>query len=64
MSVRHLSAAIVLFSFLSSRCIAQDEQRFTLKGTIGTPAQVLPDGATSILGGQIVEVGATLTRSR
>ncbi len=60
MSVRHLSAAILLLSFCSSRCIAQNEQRFALKGTIVTPTQVLPDGAISIVGSQIEDVGATV----
>ena len=60
MAVRHLSAAILLISFCSSRCIAQDEQRFTLKGTIVTPSQVLSDGAISILGSQIEGVRATV----
>ena len=59
MSVRHLSALILLLSFCS-RCIAQNEQRFTLKGTIVTPIQVLPDGAISIVGSQIEDVGATV----
>jgi len=58
-SVRHLSAAILLLSFCSSRCIAQNEPRFTLKGTIVTPSQVLSDGAISILGSQIEDVRAT-----
>ncbi len=60
MSVRHLSAAVLLLLFCNSRCIAQNEQRFTLKGTIVTPSQVLPDGAISIVGSQIEEVGATV----
>lgn len=60
MSVRHLSAAILLFSFCCSRCDAQNEQRFTLKGTIVTPTQVLSDGSISIIGGQIEDVGATV----
>lgn len=60
MSIRHLSAAILLLSFLSSRCTAQDEQRFTLRGAIVTPSQVLTDGAISIHGSQIEDVGANL----
>jgi 5-methylthioadenosine/S-adenosylhomocysteine deaminase len=60
MLVRNLLAAILLLSFCNSRCIAQDEQRFTLKGTIVTPSQVLPDGAISILGSRIEDVGETL----
>ena len=60
MAVRHLSAAILLISFCSSRCIGQNEPRFTLKGTLVTPSQVLPDGAISILGSQIEDVRATL----
>jgi 5-methylthioadenosine/S-adenosylhomocysteine deaminase len=60
MSARNLSAAILLLSFCASRCIAQDEQRFSLKGTVVTPSQVLSDGVISILGSQIEDVGATL----
>lgn len=60
MSVRHLSAAILLLSLCSSRCIGQNEPRITLKGTIVTPSQVLTDGAISILGTQIEDVRATV----
>ena len=60
MSVRHLSAAILLLSFCCSRCDAQNEQRFTLKGTIVTPTQVLSDGSISIIGSQIDDVGTTV----
>jgi 5-methylthioadenosine/S-adenosylhomocysteine deaminase len=60
MSVRHFSTAILLLSLCSSRCIAQNESRFTLRGTIVTPSQVLSDGAISILGSQIEDVGVTL----
>ena len=61
MSMKRPLAAVLLLSFCSSRCIAQNEQRFTFKGTIVTPSQVLSDGAISILGSQIDDVGATLT---
>jgi len=64
MSVRHLSAAVLLLLFCNSRCNAQNEQRFTLKGTIVTPAQVLSDGAISIAGSQVEDVGATVAEAR
>jgi len=54
----------VLLSFCVCQCVAQREQVLTLKGTIVTPTDVLPDNTVSISGSQIAEVGASSERSQ
>lgn len=62
--VTRLYVAPLLLLFCVSQCIAQEERRFTLDGSIVTPSQVLPDGAISIAGSQIEDVSATQPRAQ
>ena len=57
MSVRRLSAAILLLGFWPGTSFSQQGPPVTLRGTIVTPTTVLPDGLVSISGTKLSHVG-------